>query len=250
MQIDFEGLSQRIIAIPNVPERQYLDLQACVDGQVFYMEAPRPAGVGGGGGGGGGNELMRYRLCERRATTFANNVAAYEISADRRKLVYRAGGGGGGQVWWSRWRRWYSTSSTVVPRRCGSHSATSGLGSFERFTAHVSGAEGGVQTDLQRRLATSTRLPLRAKHAGHRLAQDEERYWQMLPYVMHRADLNYLLDIMGAEIAVGHSYVRGGDMPTVPQPVAGLLGADFVIDQGRYKVTRIYDNESWNPDLR
>ena len=31
---------------------------------------------------------------------------------------------------------------------------------------------------------------------------------------MHRADLNYLLDMMGAEIAVGHSYVRGGDMPT------------------------------------
>ena len=71
----------------------------------------------------------------------------------------------------------------------------------------------------------------------------------MLPYVMHRANLNYLLDIMGAEIAVGHSYVRGGVMPTVPQPVAGFLGADFFTDQGRYKVTRIYDNESWNPDI-
>jgi len=67
---------------------------------------------------------------------------------------------------------------------------------------------------------------------------------------MHRADLNYLMDMMGAEIAIGHSYVRGGDMPTVPQPVAGLLGADFSIENGRYKVTRIYDNESWNPDLR
>ncbi len=31
--------------------------------------------------------------------------------------------------------------------------------------------------------------------------------------------------------------------------VAGLLGADFTIDNSRYKVTRIYDNESWNPDL-
>jgi tricorn protease len=77
-----------------------------------------------------------------------------------------------------------------------------------------------------------------------------DMYGQLLPYVMHRADLNYLLDMMGAEIAIGHSYVRGGDMPSVPQPVAGLLGADFAIDNGRYKVTRIYDNESWNPDLR
>ncbi len=77
-----------------------------------------------------------------------------------------------------------------------------------------------------------------------------EMYGQLLPYVRHRADLNYLMDMMGAEIAIGHSYVRGGDMPTVPQPVAGLLGADFAIENGRYKVTRIYDNESWNPDLR
>ena len=47
----------------------------------------------------------------------------------------------------------------------------------------------------------------------------KEMYGQLLPYVMHRADLNYLIDMMGAEIAIGHSYVRGGDMPTVPQSV-------------------------------
>src|SRR5687767_8514055 len=75
-------------------------------------------------------------------------------------------------------------------------------------------------------------------------------YGQMLPYVMHRSDLNYLMDMMGAEIAIGHSYVRGGEMPEVPPVQGGLLGADFVIENSRYKVTRIYDNESWNPELR
>jgi tricorn protease len=78
----------------------------------------------------------------------------------------------------------------------------------------------------------------------------KEMYGQLLPYVMHRADLNYLLDNMGAEIAIGHSYVRGGDMPDVPNSPGGLLGADFAIESGRYRITRIYDNESWNPDLR
>ena len=75
-------------------------------------------------------------------------------------------------------------------------------------------------------------------------------YGALLPYVNHRADLNYLLDNMGAEIAVGHSYVRGGDMPGVPPSIGGLLGADFAIESGRYKIARIYDTESWNPDLR
>ena len=55
---------------------------------------------------------------------------------------------------------------------------------------------------------------------------------------------------MGAEIAIGHSYVRGGDMPEVPTLAGGLLGADFTIENGRYKIARIYDAESWNPDLR
>src|SRR5437868_9303229 len=77
-----------------------------------------------------------------------------------------------------------------------------------------------------------------------------QMYGQLLPYVMHRADLNYLLDMMGAEIAIGHSFVRGGDLPDVPQSVVGQLGADFTIDNGRYRITKIYDAESWNPELR
>jgi tricorn protease len=39
-------------------------------------------------------------------------------------------------------------------------------------------------------------------------------------------------------------------MPDVPPSIGGLLGADFTIEGGRYKIARIYDTESWNPDLR
>jgi tricorn protease len=80
--------------------------------------------------------------------------------------------------------------------------------------------------------------------------QMKELYSAWLPSVMHRADLNYLLDMMGSEIAIGHSYVRGGDMPQVPRSQGGLLGADFTIENNRYKITRIYDTEIWNPELR
>jgi len=249
VQIDFDGLGQRIVSVPGVPERQYLDLQAGVDGQVFYMEAPRPGG-GGGPGAAPGNELLRYRLCDRRATTFVTNVATYEISGDRRKLVYRAAGGGGGQ----------------------GGGPGGGGGTPPPPQLFLVDADRTPPQPGSGRLNFALRMYLEPKeefkqifNEGWRLQRDylyvpnmhgadwprmKEMYGQLLPYAMHRADLNYLLDIMGAEIAVGHSYVRGGDMPTVPQSVAGLLGADFTIDQGRYKVTRIYDNESWNPDLR
>src|SRR5207253_9599947 len=96
VQIDFDGLRQRIISVPGVPERQYSELHSGADGIVFYLEAPARGQGGSGAGGGAGSELIRYRLCDRRAATFVNGVTAYEVSADGRKLVYRSAGGGGG----------------------------------------------------------------------------------------------------------------------------------------------------------
>jgi len=249
VQIDFDGLSQRILSIPGVAERQYSELHSGVDGIVYYLQAPsRGQGGGGGFGAGPGNELFRYRLCDRKVTSFATNVAAYEVSADGRKLLYR----------------------TTGPAGAGPQTAPGGPPPTPSL--FIVDADRNQPSPGQGRLNVSLRMYLDPKeefkqifNEGWRNQRDylyvpnmhgadwpkmKEMYGQFLPYVMHRADLNYLLDMMGAEIAIGHSYVRGGDMPEVPQSQGGLLGADFSIDNDRYKITRIYDNESWNTDLR
>jgi tricorn protease len=244
--IDFDGLQQRILSVPGVPVRQYSALKSGVAGTIFYVEASG----GGRGGAGGGSVLYRYRLSDRRAAQFATGVADYTLSADGRKLLYRATGGGGGRG------------------GRGGAAAGGGPGLF-LVDADRTPPQAG-----QGRLNVSLRMYLDPKeefrqifNEGWRNQRDylyvpnmhgadwprmKTMYGQLLPYVNHRADLNYLLDNMGAEIAIGHSYVRGGDMPEVPRPPApgGLLGADFAIESGRYKITRIYDTESWNPELR
>ncbi len=251
VQIDFDGLQQRVISVPGVPERQYSELRSGIDGYVYYLEAPRTGSGGGGaaGGMGAGNDLWRYRLCDRRATTFVTGVASYKVSADGHKLLYRTSGGGGAG---------------------GGPGASGGVPPVPQL--FLVDADRTAPQAGQGRLSVALRMYLEPKeefkqifNEGWRNERDylyvpnmhgsdwpkmKEMYGQLLPYVMHRADLNYLMDMMGAEIAIGHSYVRGGAMPTVPQPQGGLLGADFAIENGRYKVTRIYDNESWNPDLR
>jgi len=92
VQIDFDGLQQRIISVPGVRERQYSELRTGTEGSVFYLES----GPNQGGGGPGGSELSRYRLCDRRAMSFATGVATYEVSADGRKLLYRTANAGTG----------------------------------------------------------------------------------------------------------------------------------------------------------
>ena len=52
------------------------------------------------------------------------------------------------------------------------------------------------------------------------------------------------------EITVGHLGVGGGDMPGTRNIPTGLLGADYRIENARYRFARIYDGENWNPDLR
>jgi tricorn protease len=55
--------------------------------------------------------------------------------------------------------------------------------------------------------------------------------------------------MLGGETSVGHSFVRGGDYPDVDTSRVGVLGADLVPSEGRWKVKRIYTTESWNPGV-
>jgi tricorn protease len=78
----------------------------------------------------------------------------------------------------------------------------------------------------------------------------KKRYEALLPYVRHRADLTQLLDQMQGELALGHSFVFGGDLPEADASPVGLLGADLDVADGHYRIKKIYTGENWNPDLR
>ncbi|HVA58882.1 MAG: PDZ domain-containing protein [Gemmatimonadaceae bacterium] len=250
VQIDFDALQSRVLAVPGVPQAQYSQLKAGVAGSVYYLRAGTNAGGrGGAGAGGGGAELLRYRLSDRREAPFVSGVADYDVSLDGHKLLYRAAGGGGGR---------------------GGPGAAGGTPSAPSL--FIVDADRTPPPAGQGRLDVSLRMYLDPKaefreifYADWRQQRDylyvpnlhgtdwprmKAMYGVLLPYVNHRADLNYLMDMMGAEIAIGHSFVRGGDMPEVPRTTTGLLGADFTVQNGRYRITRIYDDESWNPDLR
>jgi tricorn protease len=78
-----------------------------------------------------------------------------------------------------------------------------------------------------------------------------EKYLPLLSYVGHRADLGYLIATVGGELVVGHSYLTGGgDLPEESPVSVGLLGADYAVENGRYRIRRVYTGENWNPGLR
>jgi tricorn protease len=232
VRIDFDGIQQRIVAVPGLADRDYSALRAGPAGTVFFLE-PVPA-TGTAGGGNGGSTLHRFQLSTRRAAPFVSGVSQYTVSADGRKLLYRSTGQGGGLF--------LVDADRAVP--------APGTGRLNAaLRAYIDPREEFKQIFNEGWRNQRNNFYVKNLHGTDWPAM-KKLYEPLLAHVNHRADLNYLIDNMGAETAIGHSYVRGGDFPDVPDGAGGLLGADFTIENGRYRLSRIYDAESWNPELR
>lgn len=231
--IDLDGIAQRIVAVPGVADRSYRSLRAGPAGTIYWIESVPPVGTDTVAGPRGG-VLHRYLLKDRKAVPFASNVADYTVSADGKKLLYRVPGPAGGL--------YLVDADKAVP------TATAGKLAMQLRMQVDSRAEFAQIFNEGWRIQRDY-LYVKNLH-GTDWPRMRTMYGALLPHVNHRADLNYLLDMMGAELAIGHSFVRGGDIPEAQPTQAGLLGADFTVQNGRYRFARVYDAESWNPDLR
>ena len=85
---------------------------------------------------------------------------------------------------------------------------------------------------------------------GLDLAAAEKKYAPYLKGAGGRADVNHLFVEMLGEVTIGHMFIFGGDIPKVPEVKSGLLGADYKVENGRYRFAKIFNGENWNPELR
>jgi len=226
--LDLAGIGQRILSL-NVPPGDYSRLEAGPAGTIFYTEPMSGAGPGT-------FRLHRYQLKERAAAPFLEAVRSYTLSGDRKKLLYQAPGPEGG--------RW-GIVTTDRGGRVGD--------------GPVSVAQLEMWVDPRAEWAQIFRETWRVQRDNfydpkmHGADWDAvyAKYSPLLPHVAHRSDLGYLIASAAGELVVGHSYLTGGgDEPTdTPVPV-GMLGADFSVENGHYRLRHIYSGENWNPELR
>jgi tricorn protease len=250
VRIDFDGLEHRIVAVPGIPERQYSRLLAGTSGTVYFLEAPERATGFDPTAPPRGSILHRYKLSDRKAVVFVPSAQTYAVSADGHKLVYETVGAGPNpqQAPAAGPGAGFVPSLFLVDADKNPPQAAQGHLTFA-LKMYLDPKEEFKQIFNEGWRNQRDYLYVKNMH-GADWPEMKEIYGQLLPYVNHRADLNYLIDMMGSEIAIGHSYVRGGDIPSVPASPAGLLGADFKIENGRYKIARIYNDENWNPELK
>ncbi len=73
-----------------------------------------------------------------------------------------------------------------------------------------------------------------------------DRYGALLKDVVTRWDLNYLIGEMIGEMSSSHTYRGGGDLERAKHEGVGLLGIDWEIKNGHYRIKKIIKGAGWD----
>lgn len=226
--IDLEDIDHRIIALP-MGAADYRGLEPGPAGSFFALTAP-PRGSGGGGfGPGAGLTIVKWTMAERKSGPFTS-ASGISVSADGTKALLASAGG-------------FSIVSTMMPPQPGQ-------GALDLTGLKVKVDPKTEWKSIFNEIWHNEPILFYAANLhGIDAEAMRKRYAPFLAGVASRGDLNYLFTDMLGEIVIGHMWARGGDIPGITGVPGGLLGADYSFENGKYKITRVYDGERWNPGL-
>ncbi len=230
--IDFDGVSQRILALP-VAAKNYVGLDAGKTGEVFLSENP-PGNAGGDGEGGGpgpGINIEKFILKTKKVEPLVSGVQAFVLSFNGEKYLYQQG------------ENWFIAPTATAAKPVEGKLNLEGMEVWVDPHAEWKQIYEEVWR-IERDFFYDPHLH------GQNLDALKKKYEPYLAGIASREDLNYLFVQMLGELNVGHMFVGGGDIPEFKQIKVGLLGADYSVENGRYRFARVYDGENWNPDLR
>ena len=77
-----------------------------------------------------------------------------------------------------------------------------------------------------------------------------EQYDAMLADATSREDVSFIIGEMISELNIGHAYYFGGDVEDQPSRNVGMLGCDFELADGAYRISRILTGGDWDADAR
>jgi tricorn protease len=235
VRIDFEGIDFRILDLP-VPGGDLSELQVGAAGQLYYLRASadRPAEPTSGPPGPPLQALHRFDLEKRADERILDQARGYQVSADGKKLLYSTR-----DAW-----------SIVTLSPTQKIDPSGGRLAIDTIEVRIEPrAEWAQIFDEAWRINRDYFYA--ANMHGTNWSAMKEKYAALLADAATRNDVNRVMQWMASELAVGHHRLAGGDRlgatTTVP---GGLLGADYAVQNGRYRFAKVYGGLNWNPQLR
>ncbi len=228
VKIDFTNLENRFVDLP-LPQRDYNRLAAGKNGKLLLVVDEWTATPGDF------NEQTQTQAVYSFDTAKPNglekivtDIGAVDIAGDGSKILYRKG------------RDYFLTGAETAVKE------GEGRQDFSRMEVKIDPSK-----EWRQIFHESVRIMrdwfYDPNLHGQNLTSLENYYAAYLPTVTRRGDLNSLIGRMLGSVSVSHFGVGGGDAP----PPAGrgggigLLGADYAIENGRYRFKKIYRSTNY-----
>jgi tricorn protease len=234
VEIDVEGISQRILALP-IPPRNYYGLTSGKAGLFFLAEGPAVDPIDFEDGG-PTTKIHKFDFKTRKAEQILDGVSSFVVSFNGEKMLY------------AKQNQW-TIGPAEKPSDGPSQPGQGGPLKLDAMEIYVDPRAEWKHMYKQVWRDERDFLYDPGLH-GLNLEAIEKQYEPFLENVSTRDDLNYLFTEMLGNITVGHMFVGGGDLPEPKRVKTGLLGADYSMENGRYRFSRVYNGENWNPKLR
>ncbi|WP_199139660.1 S41 family peptidase [Pedobacter sp. ASV12] len=215
-EIDLDDLSNRIIALP-IPANGLSSIDGGVEGQLLFIR---------------NGELSTLNLAKMESTSLIQGVFGVTVSADGKSMMYTSRG------------NYY-----VVPAAQKPASSEAGKIKTDGVKVFVDPVAEWKQMFNEVWQMEKEYFYAENMHGADWPAM-KKKYEKFLPYVNHRSDLAYLFNEMMGEMVVGHNYIYPGDEPSAPSVSVGMLGADYQIENGFYKISKIFNRLDWNPTFK
>ncbi len=231
VKIDIDGIGQRILSLP-IPAKNYLSMLSGKSGILFLAEGPMV--ITEDDYPNIGQTLQKFDLSKRKVDKFMDDVNDFTVSFDGEKILYRKGDS------------WATASADDGPVGAGAPKPGFGPLKLDGWEVYVE------PRAMWKQIYNETWRIERdffydPHYHGLDLEKAKKKYAPYLDGIASRDELTYLFQECLGEMTVGHMFVGGGEAPEPKKVKGGLLGADYSLENGRYRIAKVYDGENWNP---
>jgi tricorn protease len=227
VEIDLEGLEGRLEVLPI--ERGSYGLLTAAEGKVVYLRRPRTGSTDQPFPTGGG-QVAYWDLEKREEKTVVENADGYALAAGGGKLLVQRGSD-------------FAIVDLAPDQKLDQKLATDRL----EMTVDPRAEWRQLFTDAWRLERDFFYDP--GLH-GVDWEEMRRRYGALLEDAVTRWDVHFVIGEMIAELGASHTYRFGGDTDEAEQRQVGLLGADFTLEDGCFRLARIIELPSWESEVR
>jgi tricorn protease len=220
-RIDFDGLEARTIRVP-VDADNLSELAAGEDNLLFLRTGPfydgRASNVK--------PSVMSYDIKERETKTVVEDVASWSATRDGKHVLAQLN---------SKEFKYIEVGKSDEAKSVSLAGLVSSCVPAEEWRE--------IFAEVWRRYRDY--FYVENMH-GYDWQKLREKYEPQLAFVAHRADLNYVIAEMIAELTVQHAYIEGGELGLPNRPSVALPGARFELDaaSGRYRIAKIFAGQN------